>query len=78
VAAHCLGLAQSLGAAAIFQQDSFNGLPALVAQGGPGEPGQPERLILRLELDAAGAIREVHSVLAIGKLGALWGYGVGD
>jgi RNA polymerase sigma-70 factor (ECF subfamily) len=78
VAAHCLELARSLGSAATFLQDSFNGLPALVAQGGPGDPGQPERGILRVELDASGSIREVHSVLAVGKLGALWGYGVGD
>jgi RNA polymerase sigma-70 factor (ECF subfamily) len=48
-----------------------NGLPALLVALGRPVRRQAPRSVLRLELDAAGRIREIESVLAPRKLAAL-------
>jgi RNA polymerase sigma-70 factor (ECF subfamily) len=50
---------------------SINGLPALVAELDAVKTRWAPRLMLRLELDASDAIREVHVVLASPKLVAV-------
>lgn len=48
----------------------LNGEPALLAEQRP-KPGFAPRYILRLDLDAQGRIREVHTILATDKLKAI-------
>jgi RNA polymerase sigma-70 factor (ECF subfamily) len=46
----------------------FNGLPAVVSEWRHSPPRLPTRIVFRVELDAAGRIIEVHSVLASREL----------
>ncbi len=48
-----------------------NGLPALAIEFAGAVRRQAPRLLLRCELDAAGRIRELHAILAPGKLSIL-------
>lgn len=48
----------------------LNGFPALVVEFEPGKPREPERAVIRADLDASGRIVAVHSVLAARKLTA--------
>jgi RNA polymerase sigma-70 factor (ECF subfamily) len=50
---------------------TLNGAPAVFMEHPPSRPREAPRSVLRVELDAAGRIREVHSVLATRKLHAL-------
>jgi RNA polymerase sigma-70 factor (ECF subfamily) len=49
----------------------INGLPALVLRFDPIGPGWPARSVFRLDVDDAGLVTEMHSVLALDKLRAL-------
>jgi len=49
----------------------LNGLPAVVAEWRECPPGAAARVVIRVELDAAGRIIEVHSVQASRKLAGL-------
>lgn len=46
----------------------INGVAALVVETAPLRPQMAPRLVLRCEVDAVGRIRELHTVLAPGKL----------
>ena len=48
-----------------------NGLPALVIETTPLRPQMAPRVVLRVEVDADGRIREIHSILASRKLTAV-------
>jgi RNA polymerase sigma-70 factor (ECF subfamily) len=60
------------GAASTTRVALVNGLPALVVTMDPASPpGIARRFVTALELDAAGRIRRIYSVLAPPKLGAI-------
>jgi RNA polymerase sigma-70 factor (ECF subfamily) len=50
---------------------SINGVPALVVVTRPLRPQMAPRLVLRCEVDGAGRIRELHTILNPSKLGAV-------
>jgi RNA polymerase sigma-70 factor (ECF subfamily) len=51
----------------------LNGLPALVIEFGDGLPREARRIVVRVEVDDDGRIREIDSVLATRKLAAVRG-----
>jgi RNA polymerase sigma factor (sigma-70 family) len=54
----------------------INGLPALVIDASPSRPKWPHRFVVRCDVDQAGRITAVHSILARRKLTAIrfgWG-----
>ena len=59
------------GASARVRLTTLNGLPGLVAELPDAPPGIARRLVTMLELDTAGRIRRIYSVLATRKLSAL-------
>ncbi len=66
-----LGLTRKLGAAGRFEVRSLNGLPAVVAEYDDPREGWGQRFVMRRDVDANGAIREVHIVVASKKLTAV-------
>jgi RNA polymerase sigma-70 factor (ECF subfamily) len=56
---------------------SLNGLPAVVAEMEAAPARWAPRFVLRCEIDAAGAMREIHIVIASAKLGAVVVAGAG-
>jgi RNA polymerase sigma-70 factor (ECF subfamily) len=61
-------LQKKLGTAVRFEVRDLNGLPAVVAAYDTPLEGWGERFVVRVDLDAEGAIREVHVVVATAKL----------
>lgn len=49
----------------------INGLPAIVGEFADGRPGEPQRVVMRCEVDAAGRITQLLSVVASRKLTAI-------
>lgn len=70
VARILLGLAAKLAGQARLSFRMLNGMPALVAES-PAPKGDAPRFVLQIELDATGAIAQVHTVLATRKLKAV-------
>ena len=68
VARFLVGLQRKTAWKGQFALRSFNGMPALVAELDGGSARWAPRMLLRLDLDDAGRIREVHVVLAPPKL----------
>jgi RNA polymerase sigma-70 factor (ECF subfamily) len=66
-----LGLMRKLGAAGRFEVRSLNGLPAVIAEYADPREGWGPRFVMRCDVDATGAIREVHIIVASRKLGAV-------
>ena len=64
-----LGLTKKLGAPAKFEVRTLNGLPALVMEYDRPHERWAKRFVVRCDVDAAGAIRDVHIVVASAKLG---------
>jgi len=62
------GLQRKLGAKVRFAVRTLNGLPAVVAEYETPVPGWGPRFVMRCDVDANGAIREVHIVVASAKL----------
>lgn len=54
-----------------FEFRILNGSPAVLVETETRRPRQAPRLVLRCELDSAGQIREIHSILAPRKLTAI-------
>jgi RNA polymerase sigma-70 factor (ECF subfamily) len=50
----------------------INGQPALLGEASRVKPGSPPRFVARVELDDEGRIREIHTILATGKLAAIF------
>ncbi len=50
----------------------LNGEPAFVGEVPATKPSYPSRIVTRIEVDGRGKIREIHSVLATAKLGAVF------
>ena len=50
---------------------TINGAPALVGEDPDVKPPAAKRFVFRIELDGAGLIREIHSVINPEKLGAI-------
>ena len=65
------GLQRKLGASPRFAVRSINGLPAVVAEYAEPLPHWGPRFVMRCDVDAKGAIREVHIVVATAKLTAV-------
>ncbi|HYO57985.1 sigma-70 family RNA polymerase sigma factor [Archangium sp.] len=59
---------QMRGAPDVLELRMLNGMPAVVAEWRESRPGTPSRVVLRVDIDAAGRITEVHSVQASRKL----------
>ncbi|MFY0562826.1 sigma-70 family RNA polymerase sigma factor [Archangium lansingense] len=55
----------------VVELRTLNGLPAVVASWNNSSPGAAARVVIRVELDEAGRITEVHSVQASRKLAGL-------
>ncbi|HVN87811.1 MAG TPA: sigma-70 family RNA polymerase sigma factor [Candidatus Binatia bacterium] len=55
-------------AEARFAARIINGLPAVVGQFVTGKPGEPPRVVFRCDIDGAGRIVALHSVVATRKL----------
>jgi RNA polymerase sigma factor (sigma-70 family) len=68
VARFYANLAARRGPLARLELRLLNGLPALVAELPPGPPGEARRFVLRCDLDAAGRIARLHTILAARKL----------
>jgi RNA polymerase sigma-70 factor (ECF subfamily) len=66
-----MGLQKKIPPVGRFVVRELNGLPALVAEYDAAKPGWGPRFVLRCEVDTAGAIREVHIVVASAKLRAI-------
>jgi RNA polymerase sigma-70 factor (ECF subfamily) len=72
VARFFLGLAKRRTAGSFrIEVRMLNGLPALVADFGPGRPGDPPRGIIRADLGPDGRVHAIHAVLATRKLTAV-------
>lgn len=71
VAAFFLGLGRKRPEGTRFSLREVNGLPALLVEIPPMGPGVAPRTLLRLELDAAGKVSQVHAILATRKLAGL-------
>jgi RNA polymerase sigma-70 factor (ECF subfamily) len=63
-----LGLARKNGAIGRFEVRSLNGLPAVVAEYDVVRDGWGKRFVMRCDVDGEGRIREVHVIVAPGKL----------
>jgi hypothetical protein len=59
------------GAGASASIRTFNNDPALVIELADAKPRVAKRIVIRLELDAAGMIAELHVILAGRKLARL-------
>jgi RNA polymerase sigma-70 factor (ECF subfamily) len=68
VARFFFGLQRKLGAGVRYEVRTINGLPGVVAEYDAPREGWGPRFVLRCDVDAAGAIREVHIVVATAKL----------
>jgi RNA polymerase sigma-70 factor (ECF subfamily) len=68
IARFFLGLQRKLGGAVRYEVRPFNGLPGVVAEYETPHEGWGPRFVMRCDVDAAGAIREVHIVVATAKL----------
>jgi len=66
-----MGLQKKIPPVGRFAVRVLNGLPALVAEYDSPTPGWGPRFVLRCDLDAAGAIRDVYIVVASAKLSAI-------
>jgi RNA polymerase sigma-70 factor (ECF subfamily) len=71
IARFFFGLQRKLGAQARFEVRSLNGLPGVVAEYDDPREGWGPRFVMRCDVDADGAIREVHIVVATEKLTAI-------
>ncbi len=71
IARFFLGLLRKLGAAGRFEVRWLNGLPAIVAEYDDPREGWGPRFVMRCDVDEAGAIRDVHIVVATAKLTAV-------
>ena len=49
-----------------------NGAPAILGEAERARAGEPTRFVTRLELDAGGRVREIHTILATAKLTAFY------
>jgi RNA polymerase sigma-70 factor (ECF subfamily) len=54
-----------------FAVRMINGLPAIVGEFSTGKPGEPPRAVFRCDVDTAGRIVALHSVVATNKLAAI-------
>jgi len=68
IARFFLGLQRKLGGEVRYEVRTFNGLPGIVAEYDEPREGWGPRFVMRCDVDAAGAIREVHIVVATAKL----------
>ncbi len=68
IARFFLGLQRKLGGAVRYEVRPFNGLPGVVAEYEAPREGWGPRFVMRCDVDTAGAIREVHIVVATAKL----------
>ncbi|HUI26316.1 MAG TPA: RNA polymerase subunit sigma, partial [Candidatus Kryptonia bacterium] len=58
-------------AGARFAARMINGLPAIVGELVSGKPGEPPRIVFRCDVDEAGRITALHSIVATRKLTAI-------
>jgi RNA polymerase sigma-70 factor, ECF subfamily len=68
IARFFFGLQRKLGANVRYEVRAFNGLPGVVAEYDDPREGWGPRFVMRCDVDATGAIREVHIVVATAKL----------
>ena len=69
-----LKLTARRGGAIRVSMQTLNGLPAVVVEAAASAPGDAARFVLRADVDEAGRITALHSVLASRKLTAVrWG-----
>ena len=54
-----------------FVMRMINGLPAIVGEFTDGRRGEPQRVVMRCEIDADGRITQLLSVVASRKLTAI-------
>src|SRR5205085_3483748 len=66
-----LETARRRGPISCVEMRELNGLPALVVETTPLRPRMAPRLVLRCEVDRAGRIVELHTILAARKLTAV-------
>jgi RNA polymerase sigma-70 factor (ECF subfamily) len=64
-------IGQRRAASAVFEVRMVNGLPTLVGFFREGHRGEPPRMVLQCEIDAAGRITRLYTVLATRKLTAV-------
>jgi RNA polymerase sigma-70 factor (ECF subfamily) len=68
IARFFFGLQRKLGSAVRYEARTLNGLPGLVIEYDAPREGWGPRFVMRCDVDPAGAIREVHVVVASAKL----------